>query len=133
VTVPATIETLEVLHQILVELKALRADLARDRDLPCHPDDAQFLAIVAAAVADRVFNASELRNHALVDEALRCALGNLSVQQVGIKLRALAGRDIGGHVVRRVGRDGDGVLWEVVQQLAPDLHAAAGIGAARGA
>ena len=123
--------TLRALLQELVSGQRRIIELLEqgNRALPCQPD--QVLATIAASVGGRVFNAAELRRHALVDENLRRALGDLSSQQVGIKLRAWAGRDVGGLTVVRVGRDADGVMWAV--SVTPELHAGAGIGADRGA
>jgi hypothetical protein len=81
--------------------------------------DAAFLKVVATSVQGRVFTATELRHHARVDADLRRALGTLSNVQLGIKLGKLAGRNIGGLVLQRVGRDGSGVLWCVG---VADLH-----------
>lgn len=76
--------------------------------------DARFVATIAATVQGRVFTANELVMHARVDDALAQVLGPLTAGQVGRRLRALMGCDIGGWMVERIGRDADGVLWHVV-------------------
>jgi hypothetical protein len=106
---------------------ALRADLA-GRRVP--HDDGPFLLAIATATAGRVFSSGELRAHARVDADLARALGRLSSRQIGKRLRAAAEHDQGGVTVRRVGRDGDGTLWEVQVR---DLHAHAGAGEDGGA
>jgi hypothetical protein len=115
--------------QLMLNAKvdALRADLARRR-VP--PDDGPLLLAIATATAGRVFSSKELRAHARADADLAQALGRLSSRQIGKRLRALAGRDVGGFVVRRVGRDGDGTIWTV--QVA-HLHTGAGAVADDGA
>jgi hypothetical protein len=115
---PVTVETL--LAELIVEVKGLRADLARDRDRPCQSDDARFMVTMAASVQGHVFSIRELRAHALVDPDLQRAIGALTNQQLGKRLRDLAGRDVGGLVVTRVTRDEHGVVWAV--SAAPDLH-----------
>jgi hypothetical protein len=119
---------LQAQHEIVSELRGLRADLAaRERDLPCH-DDVRFVAAIAASVQGRVFSLMELRAHARrVDSVLQRAIGTLTNQQLGKKLRDLAGRDFGGLVVERVTRDASGVIWAV--SVAPDLHGHTGAAA----
>jgi hypothetical protein len=65
-----------------------------------------------------------------VDANLRRVLGALTNRQLGKKLQRLAGRDCGGLVLQRVGRDGIGVIWGVG---VADLHDDAGVSAAPGA
>jgi hypothetical protein len=92
--------------------------------------DAEFLKVIATSVQGRVFNVIELRHHARVDANLRRVLGALTNRQLGKKLQRLAGRDCGGLVLQRVGRDGIGVIWGVG---VADLHDDAGVSAAPGA
>jgi hypothetical protein len=92
--------------------------------------DAQLLAAIAGSVAGHVFNVAELRAHARVDADLARVLRGLTNRQLGKRLRALAGQDVGGFVLQRVGRDEAGIVWAV---SAVDLHADAGISTNRGA
>ncbi len=76
---------------------------------------------IAAAVHGHVFTARELFQHARVDQALGAVLAGLrSPKQVGKRLRALAGRELGGLLLQRIGRDQSGMIW--AEQVAPDLH-----------
>jgi hypothetical protein len=144
----ATLEdvaVLDLLRELVDQVRGLRQDLrdrdrrplplsrqdrARDRDLPCHPNAARFLAAVAASARGHVFSAAELVAHGQTDADLCEALNGRTSRQVGKQLRALADHPVEGLVVRRIGRDGDGTIWAV--QVA-DLHADAGAHADRGA
>ncbi len=104
----------------------------RDRDLSGPSDDARFLLTIAASVQGHVFSILELRAHARVDPDLRRAIGALTNQQLGKRLRDLAGREnVGGLVVQRVTRDEHGVVWAV--SATPDLQAGAGFSTKTGA
>jgi hypothetical protein len=133
VTIAVDLETLEVLRELVEEVRGLRLDLARN-DLSCHTDaDVAFLmAIAGSSVGGSVFSAADLWQHAaVVDDALGHALAGQSVVQIGRRLRALAGRALGGLQVQRVKRDAAGIVWCVV--VASDLHAKAGAGGSDGA
>jgi hypothetical protein len=113
---------------IEARLSALEAAVAR---LSLHveqftgqtrPDDAAFLAAIAASVRGHVFSARELVNHATVDRDLRAALaGVTSAKRIGKRLHRLAGQGVGGFRLCRVDRDRDGTIWSV--QVVDDLHA----------
>jgi hypothetical protein len=93
---------------LLLRIEALEAQRIRRRD-----DRADGLAI-ATAVQGRVFSAGELLAHTTVNRDLAQALRGLTTpRQVGKRLRRLAGRDLGGFVLQRVGSDRDGTLWAV--------------------
>lgn len=77
-------------------------------------DDVQFVATIAATVQGCVFSAAELLTHAQVDAALAQVLEARTAVDVGRRLRALMGRDVGGWTVERIARDADGILWSVV-------------------
>jgi hypothetical protein len=108
------------LERAVAELRAALPEKRGSRAVPRFSDDQTFLALVAAAVHGCAFNVAELLEHARVDADLGRALANLSPLQVGHKLRALAGRVLGGVELQRVGRDSAGVVWAV------HLHADAG-------
>lgn len=123
-------EAIDLLRELLAEMRGLRADL-RSGSATHLPDEARFVAAVAASVQGRVFSIAELRAHALIHGDLQRAIGALTNQRLGKKLRDLAGRDVGGFVVTRVTRDESGVVWAV--SATSDLQGGAGLGADRGA
>ncbi len=84
-------------------------------------DDVELMAAIASRVGGAVFSARELLAHATVDRELRAALRRHgTVQQVGLRLRAIADRPLAGFVLCRVARDEHGILWGL--QVAPHLH-----------
>lgn len=89
-------------------------------------DDRVVLIAIADAVQGRVFNAAELRAHALVNGELARALRPFtSAKRLGKFLRSIAGRSLGGLALQRIGRDRDGTLWAV--QVVSDLHRGSGV------
>jgi hypothetical protein len=120
---------MDLLHQVLAGQTAILAALERQRR-PSAVNDARFVAAIAASVKVCAFSSAELSQHARVDADLRAVLGGRTSRQIGKRLRALADRPVGGFVVRRIGRDGDGTIWTV---QVDDLHADAGTRVDRGA
>ena len=129
----AETETLSPWQQaVLDELRKIRVAVER-QPRPSHltrEDEARFLSVVALAVKGRAFSAAELLAHGTADAELREVLGNLTSRQVGKRLRALSGRDVGGFSVKAVKRDGAGTIWAVYVSAHP--HADAGFTADRG-
>lgn len=109
-------QVLELLGDLVAEVRGLRADLAASRR---RPSRIALLPVIAAAVADRAFSAVELVQHAeMVDDGLRTALDAAhltTARQVGKTLRALEGRTIRGLRLARIGTDRDGVVWRMFQ------------------
>lgn len=104
-------EVLDKLDAILVEIRGLREDLARDRR---RPSRANVLATIAIAVGDRAFNAAEVLDHAEVDRDLAEALDAAHLttpRALGRYLRTIAGRTIHGIRVVQIGADRDGIVW----------------------
>jgi hypothetical protein len=104
------------LERLYAALAARVDQLERERkssalDLP---NDAAFVARLAASTAGHAFNVAELRQHAAIDTALAADLHGLSNIAIGKRLRALAGREHGGFVLERVGRERGGAVWIVV-------------------
>ncbi len=73
-------------------------------------------AIAASNPAGACFSAGELIAHAAVHPALRQALagGLMDTRRLGNRLRTLAGLEIAGLVLQRVGRDETGCIWQLV-------------------
>jgi hypothetical protein len=95
---------------LAARIAALEAEL---RDLRRQQRDLLLVAI-AASVQGHAFSAAELLAHAGVDDALRQALdGAGTPKRIGRRLQALAGREIGGLRLVRVGRDETGCIWAV--------------------
>lgn len=108
-------------------IERLRQDLRGQADLHAHVkgDDVSFLAAIANAVAGRAFSANELLAHTAVDAELAQALrGVTSAHALGVRLGALAGQNVGGYTVQRIGRDQAGVIWAVT--LSELQHSGAG-------
>jgi hypothetical protein len=106
-----------LLRELIAEVKGLRADLARTsgRRRPEIPD--ALLPILAQAVFDKAFTATEVIRHAsTVDAPLRAALdgaGLSNARQLGKWFRAIEGRVIVGARLTRIGTERDGVVWRV--------------------
>ena len=94
---------------LALERRVAALEQARERRSVSAEDHALFVMAIAAAIGGAAFTASELRPH----PELQQALGSLTVRQIGKRLRALAGREMAGYVVVRIGREGSGVLWSV--------------------
>ena len=114
----------------LVALELAVEDLRRRIPAPTDADDGAFVATIAVAVKGCAFSSDELRRHAKVDPALARVIRDDTAVQVGRRLRALLGRDVGGWIVERIGRDASGIVWGVVPAR---LHAEASARATLGA
>jgi hypothetical protein len=119
---------MDLLRELLDGQARILAALERQRR-PSAVDDARFVAAIAASAKGCAFSSAELLQHVRVDADLREVLGGRTSRQIGKQLRALADRPVGGFVVRRIGRDGDGTIWAV---QAADLHADTGAAGDRG-
>lgn len=128
---------LELLREVLVELRAIRAAL-EDRDaaepVPLRLADRQalerLLPVVAAQFPNCAFSVWELcdaaGNRTVAGNDMRLAIGGLSPQRLGLLLRSCA--ESGGvnrYQVRRAGQDGSGARWELIANPSPFTEAAA--------
>ena len=76
------------------------------------PDaSARLLSAIARAYGGRVFTAADLSSS--MDEELRAVLVGKDGRRVGAWLRRLHVCPVPPYTLRRVGRDGPGVLWTV--------------------
>ncbi len=101
-----------MLRELLAEVRALRCDLARQRDAVIDPTLVALVHTLARRVGVEVaFSASELIEQA--DDTVREALGDMNAHALGRQLARLEGRDIDGLCVTRVGRDAGGVIWSI--------------------
>jgi hypothetical protein len=114
-------ETINILRQLVAEVRGLRADLARQHTGDLGGDDAQtanLLSAIGEAVGDRLFTSCELLEHAKVIAGPLCAvLDALNVatpRRLGKCLSRIEGRECAGLAVQRVGTDADGIIWKVV-------------------
>jgi hypothetical protein len=85
---------------------------ARGRPQPDALADAQLLGALAAVFGQRVFSSLDVQAAAMHDAELGAALGGLtSSRLIGGRFRRTARTADGPYQLRRVGRDGAGVLW----------------------
>jgi hypothetical protein len=75
--------------------------------------DAQLFGAIAASFGAAVFGAGDLLRLATHDPELDAAIRGLSVRSLGVWLRRLRGKTIGGYRLARIGRNGDGVIWSL--------------------
>lgn len=116
---PTSDPIVDLLRELVDEIKGLRADLARvddtSRGSKREPilSDARFLATIAASVQGHPFTASELLAHAAVDPDLAEVLRGMSARRVGKKLQVLSGRSINSYRLNRISRDETGWIWHL--------------------
>lgn len=99
-------------------LAAVVADHARRiealearRQKPDVARDARLLAAVAALLGSAVFTAKDLQRASRTDAELAAVLAGVSGRRLGAWLRRLHGTAGTPYQLRRVCRDGAGVLW----------------------
>lgn len=107
---------LELLRELVAEVRGLRADLAQRRPAVVTRTDrvrlAQLLPAIAATLGSQLFTTHEL--FASPAPALALVLEGLTPGQVGKLLRRAIGRPIEQLVVERVGDESRRALWRVV-------------------
>jgi hypothetical protein len=105
------------LHAVLVQCAGCGRSRFMTRPQPlcaCCRETARQLLTIAESVRGAVFSAQELLEHARHDAALVRVLGGAtSAKRVGHRLRALAGRPLGGCRLVCVERNANGRLWAV--------------------
>lgn len=104
----------ELLELVLLEVRGLRADLARRRGGRDQAADARLVHALAGRIGGSAFTAAEVVRHGAVDGELQAALeaaGLVDGRLVGATLRRLRDRAIDGYVVRSIGREADGAIW----------------------
>lgn len=107
----------ELLEALLLEVRGLRADLARRRGGSDPEADARLVSALAASAGSHVFGAVDVIRHAGVDPDLRAALDGAGAQttnQVGLLLRRLHGLTVDGFRIVGLKRDAHGRMWQVV-------------------
>jgi hypothetical protein len=71
---------------------------------------------VSAVVTRNEFSALDLLAHTRHDPALRAVLAGMTARTLGARLRRLAGHDVAGQVLTKIGRDEAGCIWQFVSQ-----------------
>lgn len=109
---------LDELRAIRDEQRAIRGLLERRR--PDEPNDAvvRLLAAIYEAVAERLFTARELVDHATdqsesLRDAIVIAVGALNAKRLGHLLKRIEGNTYGDHFIFRRGVGRDGIDWRV--------------------
>jgi len=107
---------LELLRELVAEVRGLRADLAQRRPAVVTRTDrvrlAQLLPAIAATLGSEIFTVHEL--FASSAPALPLVLEGLTPGQVGKLLRRAIGVPVEQLVVERMGDEDRRVLWRVV-------------------
>src|SRR5262245_31245473 len=80
------------LEDRIAELERAQLAISNERQREMADDRALVEAIAASVGVSVLFSARELVEHAVIDPALSNALDNLSVRQLGKRLRAIATR-----------------------------------------
>jgi hypothetical protein len=116
-------DTVELLRELIAEVRRIRAAVERQRAQPPHPAAAALLAAAARAFGDRVWTTAELQARALerdaAGEALAAAIaatGRASTGGLGKWLSAQRESPAGGRVIVRLNDDGGPALWMVRDQ-----------------
>lgn len=118
-----------LLRELINEVRGLRFDIAESgagQKRFSEEDDLRDLAVIAQYSAGHVFTSDDLRAHARLHPELQ-----RTTRQLGKRLQALAGRNLGGMVLVRVKRDQAGTLWAVLQ-VPDNLHTGDGAFTDRG-
>jgi hypothetical protein len=112
---------LEVMRELVAEVKGLRADLAARRGPTPDAQDEELLRVIAEHVEHRVFSAAELVAHAALESAvqLREVLRGRNARKLGRVLMRLEGRALNGLVLYRNGEDRNGLVWRVSRVSKP--------------
>lgn len=122
---PATDTAVELLRELVAEVKGLRADLM-ERNQDTRPGIlnsalsradrallARLLPTIGGAFGSELFLTRELFESE--SAALRLVLRGLNAKQVGRLLRRAEGQTIDGYLIQREGLELRAVLWRVVQ------------------
>lgn len=108
----------DLLETLVLEVRALRADLARPGNGRGARDqaDRDLIPAIARAVGARGFSSRELVDHARVDRTFAAALEPTDTEtprEVGKLLARLEGCLVGGFTLARVDADRDGLVWQL--------------------
>ena len=107
-----------LLADLLLEVKALRVDLARHNAGRGARDqaDRDLIPAIARAVGSRAFTSKDLLAHARVDRALAEAIENTdatTVREVGKLLSRLSRDTYDSFMLAKVDAGRDGAIWQV--------------------
>ncbi len=120
---PGTAATLALLAELVAEVRGLRADLAAGRSTPNAGGEAManLLREIVAYCGDSAFSTRALTAHAETAPALSAAIigatGIMNARAVGKLLKRWEGIDTDGLQVKRLGVDGAGVVWQIMEAL----------------
>lgn len=110
-------ETIDLLRQILTEIRGLRADLAPTGRRSLSREDrarlARLLPAIAGTLGSELFLTADVCEHDAA--ALRLVRANLNAKQLGRLLRRAVNTPIDGYLVLHEGTEAGAVLWRVVQ------------------
>lgn len=106
-------EVAELLREVLVELRGIRAALERRSDVD-RPEVAALLIAIFEAVGTRAFSGPELIDYAEVSSNARllAACGS-NARKLGRIFRRIEGEACAGLRVERVGDSRAGIVWRV--------------------
>ena len=123
------VEILAAMHELVAEVKAMRADMAgRNIPAPALRKDqsdslAALLPVLAGIYGDARFSSWEcldVANQKTVDGAnMKIALAGRTAQQLGKLLAQGIGRDFAGIQIVRDGSDANGKLWKCIANGSP--------------
>jgi hypothetical protein len=116
---PGADPVVDLLRELVEQVKGLRADLSRDRrpSLTLTRADrallARLLPAIGGALGSDLFTARELLKHD--SAALRLVTVGLNAKQLGRLLKRGEGHVIDGYLIQREGLELHAVLWRVVR------------------
>ncbi len=102
---------LAALEDRVEQLEGLVAAMQRRRRVGTPSADARLLSAVAGSFGGAIFSSDDLQTSR--DPELRAAIGTVDARVVGAWLRRLRAHPVPPYVLRRVKRDGGGMLWAV--------------------
>ena len=113
---------MELLKELLVEIRLLRADLASFRRPDHALEPGSLLAAIAECAPDTDFTTRELVRHARFAEPMKELLNGMPPKKIGRFFKRIEGQDFNGLRVERIGSDSAGVIWRVYGDEVPETH-----------
>jgi hypothetical protein len=104
--------TFNLLHEILDELKAIRASLSTHKQ-PC--SDRDVLARLLPAIAGKLGSEGFQVRDVMRNEIFRQLIGNRNAHQLGNLLAKWQGQNIGGLIVERLTTEHGVAVWRVTR------------------
>jgi hypothetical protein len=105
-----------LLETLVLEVAAIRRLLEGRRGPTAPgPDDEVLVHALARAFGAEALAVKDVLQRAAVDDDLRVALGHTTGRKLGKRLRRLAGRDVAGLCVVKIGDSRDGAVLRVLR------------------